>query len=353
MERRFFQCYFHPDKLEYVYLNSDNYQNCFALMGLCLGHVVLLVSFVVFDVVYCQTKNKQRKDVLFYIQRNKVMKVQRKLKAENVNKRINYWGNELTPLLIASRYGHDDIMQYLYSIGADLNCTDLNNGKTVFHYACESHGQAAISWCIGKELPINIQDQQGRTPLITYVQTLSERDSYTTGLGLLIDAGAEVTTMDRSGSTALHHICRNKKVQFDIRPEVIRVLVNAGCPSELSGKNNKDSPLSILLQQRQYPLCLFLIDAGYDLSSSDSTLMDVLTNSEDLPEDIKDQLKEEIENIVPLTRLCTTVIRKSIGGILLEKRIELIPIPTSIRNYLLLKDSIYMLNDETVHKPSL
>ena len=352
MGRRFFECYVRPDKLEYVYLNSNNYQSYFALMALCLGHVVLLVSFVIFDVIYCQTMNKQRKDVLFYIQRHKVMKVQRKLKVENVNKRINYWGNELTPLLISSKYGYDDIMQYLYSIGADLECSDLNNGKTVFHYVCESHRKTAISWCIEKELAINIQDQQRRTPLITYVQTFSENYSCTAGLGLLVDAGADVTAMDKSGSTALHHICRNKNIQSDIRTEVIRMLVNAGCPSELCRRNNEDSPLSILLQQRQYHLCLFLIHAGYDLSS-DSTLIELLTNSKDMPEDIEDQLKEEMKNIVPLIRLCRTAIRKRIGSILVEKRIELLPIPKSLRNYLLLKDSIYLLNDERLDEPSL
>ena len=42
-------------------------------------------------------------------------------------------------------------------------------------------------------------------------RTLSEKDSCTTGLGLLIDAGADVTTMDKSGSTALHYIFRKQE----------------------------------------------------------------------------------------------------------------------------------------------
>ena len=352
-ERKFFKCYVNPDRLGYVYLDTYDFNRFILLVLVCSGFAALLNLFFVIDVTYCLRTEYKRRDVLFYIKCHKVRGVRWRLKVKEINKTIKFDKYNLTPLLIASKYGHDDIMEYLHSVGADMDSKDAKTGKTAFHYVCESHNKTAISWCIEKKLPINIQNKQKRTPLITYVQTLSEKDSCTTGLGLLIDAGADVTTMDKSGSTALHHICRNKKVTSDIRTEVIRMLVTAGCPSELSGKNNEDSPLSILLQQRQYLLCLYLIHAGYDLSSSDSTLMDELTNSEDLPEDIKDQLKEEIESTVPLTRLCRTVIRKSIGGILLEKRIELLSIPTSIRNYLLLKDSIYLLNDETVHKPSL
>ena len=332
MERKLFKCYVHPDKLDYVYLNSS-YHYCFVVIGVCIGHIVLLVLFCAVDAIMY---NKQ-KDVLFYIKRHKVMKVQRKLKVENVKKRLNFYGSELTPLLISSSYGYDDIMEYLCSIGADLDCCNLNNGKTVFHYACESHRKTAIRWCIAKELPINIRDQQRRTPLITYAQTLFASDPGSIILGWLIDAGADVTAMDKSGTTALHYICRNKKIQSDVRTDMIKMLVNAGCLSELFMKKRNDSPLSILLKQHQYSLCFYLIEAGYDLLS-DSGLMGVLTNSKDMPEGIKNQLNEEVENAAPLMRLCRTVIRKSIGGILLEKRIVLLPIPSSIKNYLLLKD---------------
>ena len=76
------------------------------VIGVCIGHIVLLVLFCAVDAIMY---NKQ-KDVLFYIKRHKVMKVKRKLKVENVNKRINFYGSELTPLLISSSYGYDDIM---------------------------------------------------------------------------------------------------------------------------------------------------------------------------------------------------------------------------------------------------
>ena len=46
----------------------------------------------------------------------------------------------------------------------------------------------------------------------------------------------------------------------------------------------------------------------------------------------------------PLMRLCRTAIRKSIGTPFLEKRIGLLPLPTTIKDYLLLKDSIYLPN---------
>ena len=150
-------------------------------------------------------------------------------------------------------------MEYLCSIGADLDCRNLNDGKTVFHYACESHRKTAIRWCIAKELPINIRDQKGRTPLITYAQTLFASDPGSIILGLLIDAGADVTVMDKSGSTALHYICRNKKIQSDIRTDMIKMLVNAGCLCELFMRKRKDSPLSHSAQTTPV-LSVFLSD---------------------------------------------------------------------------------------------
>ena len=138
----------------------------------------LLICVFVIDATYCLRTQYKRRDVLFYIKCHKVRGVRWRLKAKEINKTIKFDKYNLTPLLIASKYGHDDIMEYLHSVGADMDSKDVKTGKTAFHYACESDNKAAISWCIEKKLPINIQDQQGRTPLITYVQD-------TLGKGLL------------------------------------------------------------------------------------------------------------------------------------------------------------------------
>ena len=301
--------------------------------------------FFAIDVTYRLKMEYERRDVLFYIKCHKVHGVRWRLKVKEINKTIKCDKDDMTPLLIASKYGYDDIMEYLHSVGADLDSKDAKTGKTAFHYACECHNKAAISWCIKKKMSIDIQDKQKRTPLITYVQTLSEKDSCTIGLSLLIDTGADVTVMDKSASTALHYVCKNKKVESDIRTEVIRNLVNAGSTiAKLSRKKSEDSPLSALLQQKQYSLGLFLIEAGYGLSS-ESTLTGVLTNSKNIPKKVKSQLNQEIENAQPLMRLCRTTIRKSIGGTLLEKKIGFLPIPTIIKDYIRLKESIYLPND--------
>ena len=341
-KRKFFKCYVNPDRLGYVYLNTYDFNRFLLLVLVCSGFAALLILFFVIDLTYRLKTEYRRRNVLFYIKCHKVRGVRWRLKAKEINKTIKIDKDNLTPLLIASKCGHDDIMEYLHSVGADLDSKDFKTGKTVFHYACESHNKAAISWCIKKKMSINFQDKQKRTPLIIYVHTLSEKDSCTADLGLLIDAGADVTVMDKSGSTALHHICRNKNIQSDIRTEVIRMLVNAGCTTiKLSRKKSEDSPLSALLLHKQYSLGLFLIEAGYRLLS-ETTLNVVLTNSKNIPKHMKSQLNQEIENAQPLMRLCRNTIRKSIGRNLLEKRIVFLPLPTRIKDYLLLKDSIYL-----------
>ena len=344
-EKKLFKCYVNPDRLGFVYLNTYDFKVFLLLLLPCLGFGALLLLFFVIDVAYRLKMEYKRRDVLFYIKCHKVRGVRWRLKVKEINRTIKCDKDDMTPLLIASKYGYHDIMEYLHSVGADLDSEDVKTGKTAFHYVCECHNKAAISWCIKKKMPIDIQDKQKRTPLITYVQTLSEKDSCTIGLGLLIDAGADVTVMDKSGSTALHYIYTNKKVESDIRTEVIRELVNAGSTiAKLSRKKSEDSPLSALLQQKQYSLGLFLIEAGYGLSS-ESTLTGVLTNCKNVPKKVKSQLNQEIENAQPLMRLCRTTIRKSIGGTLLEKKIGFLPIPTIIKDYIRLKESIYLPND--------
>ena len=342
--RKYFKCYVNPYRLDYVYLDTYNIYYFLMLALLCSIFVALLLVFFAIDGTYRLKTEYQKRNVLFYIKSHKVCGVRWRLKVKEINKTIKFQTDYLTPLLIASKYGYDDIMEYLHSVGADLDSKDVKTEKTSFHYACECHNKAAISWCIKKKMPVNIQDKQKRTPLIAYAQTLSEKDSCTIGLGLLINAGADVTVTDKSGLTALHHICQNKNIQTDIRTELIRMLVKAGCTTaKLSRKKSEDSPLSALLEQEQYSPGLFLIESGYGLLS-ESTLTGVLTNSKNIPEHVKSQLNQELENAQPLMRLCRTAIRKSIGTTFLEKRIGLLPLPTRIKDYLLLKDSIYLPN---------
>lgn len=61
--------------------------------------------------------------------------VQRMRKSEDINCLTENYGTETTPLHIAAKWGHDEIVTVLLEVGADANRKD-NHSPTGLHWAC-------------------------------------------------------------------------------------------------------------------------------------------------------------------------------------------------------------------------
>jgi uncharacterized protein len=157
--------------------------------------------------------------------------------------------SEDTPLILAARNGHDELVRFLMEKGADLNAIN-QSGEDALIAASERQGNTSVlESLLDAGAVINRQNDLGRTALIEAasigdlenVSVLLQRDpdpevvsgeeetaltfavvnEYPGVVQALIEAGAAVNSKDTKGWTPLTYAVHSGN------PEVVRLLVNA------------------------------------------------------------------------------------------------------------------------------
>ncbi|KAF5284185.1 hypothetical protein FQR65_LT00185 [Abscondita terminalis] len=110
---------------------------------------------------------------------------------------LNAYGN--TPLHIACLNGHLNVCHTLTTFGANIEATNYR-GQTPLHIsAASTHGVDCLNYLVEKNININKQSLDGRTPLhMTAIHGRFTRSK------TLIDKGAVVDCTDNNSCTALH-----------------------------------------------------------------------------------------------------------------------------------------------------
>ena len=210
-EVKSFQCYYQHGKLEYVYFDPVNRPLVIFIFVLCI--LLILLGFVLIFVIefwiikycpkihvswrkttrnigkfpYCYESNSQD-NIPKSLKNGSYRKCKRLITKSNVNRELvidrrcilktqKYRYNLrpsmlLSPLAVATKYGHIKIMDYLVSIEANINYVYWTERKGIFHLACDSVNKDVIKWCIDNKLPINRIDSAYRTPLSTYLNNV-------------------------------------------------------------------------------------------------------------------------------------------------------------------------------------
>ena len=346
-ESESFQCFYHPDRLEYVYFDTENHSLVIFLFVLYVLLIVMpLALLCVCTLCYSKEhevlcfKNRLHRSNDYYITKSlkngSYRNCKQLVKETNVNEKVYIDGMGLAPLAAATKYGRIKIMDYLE--------------EGIFHLACKSENEEAIGWCLDKKLSINQLDAENRTPLSTYLRNFSSPSLPL--LKRMIDEGADVKTMDINNWTPLHFACMNKNINHtEINSQVIALLIKSGSIShqviqEMSNPADKWTPFTSLLQLKEYSLCLLLIEAGYPLRK-DNALVYVT----DLPSDIQHALTEEVQNPSSLLRMCRFGIRNIFEGIRVQKNLELLPLPQILIQFLKLDENnkVVAHNDGTFY----
>ena len=213
-----FQCFYHPERLEYAYFGTANHS--LVIFTFVFEILLILIPVTIFCCIFIKinkelqccpkvscwkTREKigrlhtftychsnSRDHVTRSLENGSYKICKRLVKKTNVNRELFIYGTELSPLGVAANYGHIKIMDYLVSIGASLNYVHLSEQKGIFHLACDSESEDAIKWCIDKKLPINQIDSSHRSPLSSYLITVPSLSLPL--LKRMIDAGADVNT---------------------------------------------------------------------------------------------------------------------------------------------------------------
>ena len=165
--------------------------------------------------------------------------------------------NERTPLHYACSNDHFEIVEYLLSIGANIEAKD-KMGKTPLHYACEEGHLHIIEYLISMGANIEAKDNYGNS----IIHIASEH-----GLLQIIQYLIEKQNIDKDSKganqrTPLHYACLNNHL------EIVEYLLSQKANLEAKDKNEK-TPLHYACEGCFLPIAEFLISKGADIEATD------------------------------------------------------------------------------------
>ena len=163
----------------------------------------------------------------------------------NVNDRTN---NGSTPLILAARHGHDNIVHVLLS---DSQCqvdVKMDFGFTALHYSCSNGHFNIMRTLVKHKANVNVRTDNGSTPLILAAEHGHDNIVHV----LLSDSQCQVDVKMDFGFTALHHSCKNGHV------DIMRTLVKH--KADIDAKTNSgDTPLHVAARYGQFQVTMALM----------------------------------------------------------------------------------------------
>ena len=162
----------------------------------------------------------------------------------------------LTPLHVASQYGHFDVAHLLLDRGADVNVCD-EKGRTPLHFASNQGYLAIARLLIDRNADVNARTKDRKTPI-----HFASDDRHRDVAMLLIEQGAEVDSRDKAFKTPL-----NRAAKFG-HLDVARFLVECGA-SVSSLDNLGRTPFHTSSYFGHLHITKFLLECGINVDILD------------------------------------------------------------------------------------
>lgn len=222
----------------------------------------------------------------------------------------------------AAYEGQMEIVRYLVDIGTSVNFCDPCQKRTPLHWACLGNQYQAATYLVTRGADVNHRDLEQTTPLLRAV--LGKNVDL---VRYLIENGADVRHTDVLGCSILHYAC----IHAD--NTLISAAIKAGCISNNIAMIGKGTPLQTLATQNDTRSVRLLLEAGYDLQNDRPWV-------KSLPPSCSNPSLQRVVKFnsqpMSLKILCRKTIRKAMGGVKLEQRLNKIPCPNLIHHYLTL-----------------
>ena len=161
-----------------------------------------------------------------------------------------------TPLHLASEEGHVEVAHMLIERGADVSAQDMY-GKTPLHLALPGGHLEVAYMFIERGADVPAQDMYGMTPLHLALQEGHLEVAY-----MFIERGADVSVQDMYWKTPLHLALEKGHL------EVAHMLIKRGADVSALDKYGK-TPLHLALQEGHLEVAHVLIERGADVSAQD------------------------------------------------------------------------------------
>ena len=177
-----------------------------------------------------------------------------------------------TPILVASRLGHERIVRILLDAGANADTRKAPLFATALYWAVVQGHTAIALLLIERGANVSIMTAERDSPLLA-----ATRHNHTDIALALLQAGARPNSVDRFGDTPLWNaIARGNRA-------VVRALLRAGADPNLAHEDDGRTPLLAAVDGGQRKIVKLLLNAGADPNRADeegTTPLMVVENAE-------------------------------------------------------------------------
>ena len=153
------------------------------------------------------------------------------------------------------------------------------NGRTIVHFFASTINQAAIDECIKKNLPLSVEDNDGRTPLSICYENSDNLDSIRMAASLILADATPLRGMFSYFEDAVK--TRNPSMRFDDgqtplhiatimgQTGVVRYLIERGASTKSKDVSGA-TPLHEAVRYGRTEIARYLLNAGADANAQDS-----------------------------------------------------------------------------------
>jgi ankyrin repeat protein len=166
------------------------------------------------------------------------------------------FGQQETPLHVASRRGHAHIAHLLLEHGADANAQDLHKRTPLFVASKIGHVEVARV-LLEHGADTEVRDWRGYNPLLWASET-----GHTELVSDLLKYGADAKAHGGNGFTSLH---------FGPGEEIVRLLLEHGADANAPLKNGGQTPLHLYPSLLDEEVARVVLEHGADVNARDAT----------------------------------------------------------------------------------
>jgi ankyrin repeat protein len=166
-----------------------------------------------------------------------------------------------TPLLVASRLGHREVVELLITGQANTESKDNHYGQTPLSWAAEEGHEAVVRLILEKGADTESKDNNyAQTPL-----SWAAEKGHEAVVRLLLEKGADTESRDNSGRTPLSWAAEKG------HEAVVRLILEKGADTESKDNNYAQTPLSWAAEKGHEAVVRLLLEKGADTESRDNS----------------------------------------------------------------------------------
>jgi len=164
------------------------------------------------------------------------------------------------------RFAGDDpeTFRFLAENGASLSARDPE-GNTTLHRACAMGNMKVIDYILSQGMSVDVRGANGQTPLHALALSVAHLPLplALNVLDTLLKHDANINLLDNAGKTP---------VEYCMRPELIRVMLNRGAKREdLVNRAKEPDALPTSVMTSNLDMVKFYLEYGADINARDST----------------------------------------------------------------------------------